>query len=287
MNSTAQIVILGGRSLITPYLMNRLSEQGLGAQIISRRALADLPEGFTCRTLDINDGPEWTAPSGSVVVSLLPICILAENLSHFMEAKSIIAISSTGIFNKSEKASKRDRSISKNLEYAENRIDNWSKRNLTTYTVLRPTMIYDGKHDGSIARIAKIIKNFYIFPISFPGKGLRQPVHADDVATAIINAIDNHECTNQSFNIAGGEILSYREMVRRILLGLNRIPVVFMLPAWILRTLFRILSFLKIINETRYGPELFDRMNEDMVFYCEDGLQALKYNPRKFKPLFD
>ena len=253
---------------------------GLGAEIISRKSMMDLPHKFICRAIDINDGPDWTAPKGSIVISLLPLWVLSENLSHFMEAKSIIALSSTNIFDKNSR-------ISKSLGRAETRLDEWSKRNLVTYTILRPTLIYDGKHDQNIARIAKIIKRFFIFPIAYPGTGLRQPIHADDVSKAILSAINSSGCENQAFNIAGGEILSYREMVRRILLALGRMPIVIMLPEFLLRTMFKVLSYLKIINEKRVGPNLFKRMNEDRVFYCEDGLKALKYNPRKFEPKFD
>jgi UDP-glucose 4-epimerase len=57
-----------------------------------------------------------------------------------------------------------------------------------------------------------------------PGKGLRQPVHADDLAAAALAALDLPAAEGQSFNLGGAETLSYRQMIQRIFEALGQNP---------------------------------------------------------------
>ena len=50
--------------------------------------------------------------------------------------------------------------------------------------LLRPTLIYGLGLDRNVTAAARFIRRWHFFPLGGPGPGLRQPVHADDLAAA-------------------------------------------------------------------------------------------------------
>lgn len=265
--------------------MRRLQARGQGAAVVSRLPLK-LPASFQLLRLDLMQERSWQASPNSTIISLLPLWILAAALPRFTHAQAVVAVSSTSRFGKASSSDPKERAVADNLATAEARLEAWGRQHNIPVTILRPTLIYDGRQDQNVARVARIIRRYGTFPIAAPGKGLRQPIHADDVAKAILGALDNPEAFNQAFNIAGGEILTYRAMVERIFAALGRKPRPLMLPmAWLERT-FRLAARLGILRERTFGFAVFQRMNEDLVFDSGEGLRVLKYEPRDFRPEF-
>lgn len=278
-----QIVILGGRSLVAPYLFRLMAAAGLTASVISRQALA-LPSGFTSLQLDLTQARQWVVPENAIVISLLPLWITARHINRLMGAQSLVAVSSTSRFSKTTSTDPKERQIAENLEMAENIITSWAPRSHVAYTILRPTLIYDGSTDQNVTKIGRFIHRFGFFPVAAPAKGLRQPIHAEDVAKAIMGALGNAGAYNQAFNIAGGEVLTYREMVERIFTALSRKPRIVTLPLGLLELPFRLAKQIGLLKDRHVGFGVFQRMNEDLVFEVADGLKLLKYEPQNFQP---
>lgn len=92
------------------------------------------------------------------------------------------------------------------------------------WVILRPTLIYGRGRDRNITVIARFIRRFGFFPVLGRATGLRQPVHAEDVALACHRALEAPAATNRAYNISGGETVTYREMVRRVFLALEGGP---------------------------------------------------------------
>ncbi len=285
MNRSPPLVILGGSSLVAFYLMQRLSAEGLSADVISRRKI-DVPSPLRFLQLNLTEARNWVAPEGSIVISLVPLWILARTMSRFIGVQSIVALGSTSRFTKANSVDIKDRALAEGLEMAENIVRAYSLKGNIAYSVLRTTMIYDCLRDQNIARIARFIRRFHFFPLAAPGKGLRQPIHADDVAKAIINALGNNHIYDQILNIAGGEVLTYRDMVERIFIALKQKPRFATVPTKILQTGFRWASRFRLIQENAFGHTIFQRMNEDLIFDVSEGLEKLNYQPRKFEPTF-
>ncbi len=277
------LVIVGGNNLIAAYLIKRLHAQGYTADIISRSPMV-VPNGFTLVHMDLTHARNWIAPESAVVVSLLPLWVLAQFLPRFIGVKSVVAVGSTSLFSKAASASSNERAVAASLENAEKAVQTWCSRSNVHNTILRPTMVYDGVHDKNIARMARFIRRFHFLPLAAPAKGLRQPIHADDVAQAIIGAIDKPSTYGKAFNIAGGEVLTYRVMVERVFAAQGMKPRLLMLPTEWLAKAFNWASSAGIMNEKAFGSSIFQRMNEDLVFDCEEGLRLLNYQPRKFEP---
>ena len=275
------LVIVGASNLIAPYLIKRLHAVGLVAEVITRKRI-DLPEGFTLTLLDLTLARNWIAPENAVVISLLPRWLLEQFLPRFIGVKAVIAVSSTNVLSKNENISPTERKTINALERAEGVLHEWCKRSLVHYTLLRPTMIYDGKTDKNITRVINFIRRFHFLPLAAPAKGLRQPIHADDVARALIAAINNQAAHDRVFNIAGGEILSCRTMAERIFASLKIKPRLLMLPTeWLVKA-FGSIERIGLLRGHAFGSAMFQRMNDDQIFDVGEGLKVLNYQPRKF-----
>lgn len=284
MSQNFPIVMMGAANLIAPYMMQRLKEADLAAEVISRKAVA-VPEGFSLTQIDLTSARNWIAPEGAVIISLIPLWVLAQLLPRFMGVKAIIAVGSTSLFSKAGSASESERKTAADLDRAEGLLREWCRRSLVHYTLLRPTMVYDGRGDKNIARMARFIRRFRFLPLAAPAEGLRQPIHADDVARAVIGAINNEEAYDKALNIAGGEVLTYRVMAERVFAAAGINPRFLMLSPtdWLIKA-FHGVEALGLLREKSLGGAIFRRMNEDLVFDTGEGLRILNYQPREFRP---
>lgn len=282
-NPRGPVVLLGGTNLISAYLMPRLRAAGFETLVLARRPM-DVPEGLRFQQLDFSEDEPWALPAKAVVISVLPLAVLAGALPRLAGAKSIIAIGSTSLFSKTLSDDENERATARKLERAEALVMKWCAQEGTHATILRPTLVYDGFEDRNIARMIRVVRRYRILPIARPSSGLRQPIHADDIAKAIIGAIDNPAAHDRAFNIAGGEVLTYRVMVERVFESQGLRPRFISLPVSWLRGAFALAARFGLLRETGFGSAVFDRMNQDLVFDDAEGLDVLGYRPRRFEP---
>ena len=213
-------------------------------------------------------------------IAVCPLWAVPEHfaLLEAAGARRLVALSSTSRFTKRDSAAAADRAIAARLAAAEEEVLDWARTRGIAATILRPTMIYDGIHDQNVARIARFIRRFGCYPVAGAAVGLRQPVHADDVATACQSAL---QCDGlrETYEISGGETLTYREMVGRIFAWLERPPRLVTLPLPLVRAagpLVRIMPGLESL------PTMAARMNEDLVFDHGAATRDFGFHPRAF-----
>ena len=275
----ARILITGGSSVVGDYLLPRLDAAGHESTVLSRRA----PAGPQWRQLDAARDSVWSvAPEGvSHLIHLAPLPLLAKVLPGAPASlRRVVAIGTTSVFTKSASPSTKDRHLVQDQRQAEQGLIDFCKQRDICYTLLRPTLVYDGRRDKNVARIAALIRKLHFFPVAAPGKGLRQPLHADDLAAVCVAALGAHG--SNSYELAGSERLSYRAMVERIFLALGQRPRVLPLPLALYRAAIAMARMLP-----RYRgltPEVADRMNQDMVFDYAAAARDLGFAPREFAP---
>ena len=126
----------------------------------------------------------------------------------------------------------------KALADAEQKIVAACERNNVAWTILRPTLIYAEGRDINITPLSRLIRRFGFMPLVGGAPGLRQPVHAEDLAIGAIAAASSPAAVNKFYSLPGGETLSYREMIGRIFDGLRmpRRPV--QIPVGLWRAIF-------------------------------------------------
>ncbi|MBI1870580.1 MAG: complex I NDUFA9 subunit family protein [Chlamydiae bacterium] len=83
------------------------------------------------------------------------------------------------------------------------------------YTVLRPTIIY-GPHDHFVTKWMRKLKNLPIVPILGRGKNLIQPIGVEDVIQCILKSLTDPTKEGITYELAGPDRLSFREIVRQI-----------------------------------------------------------------------
>ena len=216
------------------------------------------------------------------ISNLAPIWVIPDNFSllELCGARRIVAISSTSRFTKIDSNDKAESSVAKRLAESEKRVKAWTESKDIDLIILRPTLIYGYGQDKNISEIARFIQRYRFFPIIGQAYGLRQPIHAEDVAKTCVSALLMPGKVNATFNITGGETLSYREMVQRIFDALGYRPRILTVPLWLFGIAVRLM---RIFPRYRgWTTAMVERMNKNMAFENEaEGIDK-SLNPRKF-----
>jgi hypothetical protein len=278
------VVLLGGNSFIAPYILKQLQAANATGDIVTRRACDTVPN-FKVRQVNLSSPGNWQPQKGAVVVSLLPLVILAENLPLFDQCNGIVALGSISSINREKSGSARDRALAAKLQQAEKALADWSEQKGVPVVLFRSTMIYDCKKDRNVTRLAKFMLRFGFIPLAKPANGLRQPIHAEDVVAMMMAALSDPKQHAGFHNIAGGEVLTYRAMIERIAAALPRPVRINMMPLWLLRLTFGAGALLGIIREKSFDAEMFVRMNQDLVYEPSEGTK-LAASARNFTPKF-
>jgi GT2 family glycosyltransferase/nucleoside-diphosphate-sugar epimerase len=194
------------------------------------------------------------------------------------EVKRVIAFSSTSIFGKALSKNAHEKDVVEKLVVAENEIAERCNARGIQWTILRPTMIYGVGLDLGVTSLAKIIDRFASFPIYPPAFGRRQPVHADDLAIAVLQAAFSAETIGKAYNLSGGDVMTYRQMLERIYATLGRKPVI--RPTTLLPFMLDVAG--KISRKKHINGEIARRMNDDLMFFHDDARRDFGFNPRGF-----
>lgn len=213
-----------------------------------------------------------------------PIWVLPEyfSLLEAYGASRVVVLSSTSRFTKEYSMELRDRVLAKRLSDAELEVEAWAVKRGVECIILRPTLIYGYGRDSNISEIANFINRFGFFLLLGKSNGLRQPIHVDDVATVCITALDCPCKSPSCYDIAGGERLSYREMVCRVFVAMGRKPKFLNVPLSIFKI---IITFLRLFPRYRYlSNTMALRMNSDQTFDFSRAEDDLGFSPRGFAP---
>lgn len=150
-------------------------------------------------------------------------------------------------------------------------------RERVNYTIIRPTMIYGGFRDYNFHKLILVLSRVPVFPLFGDGNGRMQPVHAEDLATSIVNSVHNPQAYNRSFNVSGGSVHTYREILVMVSRLLGRRVLLVSIPLQLSIWLVRLLSSLRLSPVT---VEQVKRLSEDKVFDHSPAREALGFRPR-------
>jgi nucleoside-diphosphate-sugar epimerase len=168
------------------------------------------------------------------------------------------------------------------LAEAEAAVETWCAGHGVAWTILRPTLIYDEGHDENVSRIARLIRRFHVMPLSGDGAGLRQPVHAEDLAAGALAAAHAPATMNRAYDLVGGETVTYRLMVDRIFEGLGKTPRSLPMPTWLFGLIMRLAKPFYPGATVAMGA----RMGQDLTFDSSAAMRDFGWSPRKFRPRF-
>ena len=215
-------------------------------------------------------------------ICVAPIWVLPDYfaLIEAAGARRVVVLSSTSRFTKVGSGDTAEQATAAKLIDGETRLQAWAESRGIEWVILRPTLIYGIGRDKNISEIARFIRRFGFFPVLGEAKGLRQPIHAEDVAGACLAALQGSDVRSRSYNISGGETLTYREMVARVFTALGRRPRLLTVPLWAFRLAVTTLRCLPRYRQ--WSAAMAERMNSDLVFDPADAVRDLGFKPRGF-----
>lgn len=182
-----------------------------------------------------------TLTTADVIVSLAPLPYISRvlQMARCLGTQRIIAFGSTGTFSKANSKSRIEQEFVRAQLDAERLLRNSSATGIR-WTLFRPTMIYGADADLNVTFIRTMIRRFHCFPIPFGASGMRQPVHVADLAKACFDVLENPATYGRAYNLGGGEVLLYEDMVRRISSANGERAFILPIPGFLYRLIITI-----------------------------------------------
>jgi uncharacterized protein YbjT (DUF2867 family) len=147
------------------------------------------------------------------------------------------------------------------------------------WTILRPTMIYGGPGDRNLSRLLALLRRAPVLPVP-GGQHLQQPVHAADLANAVLAAAESPGTSGRSYDVAGPDPLTFTYLLRtaaRAVASRTRFVPVPLGPAVAVARCYELVS-----KNPRIRAEQVLRLAEDKWFAIDDAIRDLGYSPRSF-----
>lgn len=281
---TQGIAVLGASGQIGRYLLPKLCGDAKPVLALSRNP--------SVSSHDAN--PTWLRadlhsymPALDHIVTLIslgPLDAMVAWLTRHRPAalRRIIAFSSMSAESKRDSVDAKERALAACLQESEQKLLTLSRTYQYETTIFRPTMIYGAGMDHSLTPLARFAQRWHVLPVPLAASGLRQPVHAEDLADACI-AVLNLPCSfGKIYPLGGGERLSLRAVFQRMRVGLCKMVLPLPLPAFALR------AALLLRGSATFGQVStmsIARLCSDLVADNSLAQHDFGYTPRSFYPL--
>ena len=268
------ILLTGANGVVGYALQQRLTSEHY--LTVSRKA------GQGDIAWDMNSqASDFQLPALKKLVHCAPIWLLPAHLPALYRAgiSQFIVFSSTSIISKQDSANPEEQELVDRLSSAEKAIEEFCKQHDLSLTILRPSMIYGYGRDQNINHIASFIDKYGFAVVAGKANGLRQPVHAGDLAELCMNLISQPQQGQGTYTVAGQDVITYRAMVKSIFIKLNKRPIIISIPLWSLRLVLTIASRL---GRFKYTADMADRMQQDLVYNNQAAIEGLAYKPSPF-----
>jgi nucleoside-diphosphate-sugar epimerase len=276
-------VVIGATGIVGSHIVDRLVQAGERPIALSRseRKSTDDVEWFEG---DLAAPERLKLPLFKTLYCTVHVGLLATALPILSGASltRVVAFTSTSIATKMDSEILAERESVRLWAEAEQQLITACERLGIGWTVLRPTIIYDEGRDANITRLSRLIERLGFMPLAGSGSGLRQPVHAEDLAIGALAAAASSMAVNKIYAIPGRDTITYREMVGRIFDGMHKRRRIVAVPPPLWRAAFAMAApFISNANVA-----MGNRMAKDMIFDPTPAMQDFGWTPRGFRPKF-
>ncbi len=149
------------------------------------------------------------------------------------------------------------------------------------YTILRPTMIYGSPRDRNMWRLIRLLRITPVMPIFGDGESLQQPIFVDDVAQAVLLALQTDATIGKSYNIAGKAPLTYNQVIGTVASALGKRVWKLHLPYMPIVHMLQFTEHMKFRLPIKAEQVL--RLNENKAFSYEEARRDFGFSPRSFE----
>ena len=279
----SRALVIGGSGQIGRFLVPQLLARGHDVFAVSR-----IPRSSPQTGLHWLQGDVFATlpalPELDMIFSLGPLDGFAGWLARARLAGTprIVAFGSMSVTSKRDSPDPSERAVSQTLHQAELALVDAAASAGLPWTLLRPTLIYGAGLDRSLTPLARFAARWHAFPHLPAARGLRQPVHAEDLATLCCAAIDRDAAVGRSFDIGGGERLTFATMLERIRHSLPSWTLAVPVPLAALRIALRMAG--RSGRWRALGPAFVARLGTDLLADDGPARQDLGWSPRSFHP---
>ena len=281
------VIVSGATNQVGVFLLPRLIAAGFGVHALSRNnpAAQKLQHKLiTWHQIDLSGNKKkLNIPEAEYFIHLAPIWLIPGIIDQLLQkgVRRIIALGSTSRYSKFNSRDEKEQDTIRKLITAEEALISKCNSSGVAWTLFRPTMIYGCGMDRNVTMIARFIKRFGFFPLTDKGNGYRQPVHADDVACSCMSVMNCPAAYFHAYNLSGGQMLTFREMVEAIFRALGKKPRIISIPKYLAFFLMRCATL--IPSYRHINPEMMERVNRDICFDSSDARRDFSYSPREFR----
>ena len=278
------VLVTGATGVVGPFVVRRLLEAGYHVRAITRRSPPEANgPALAWETLDLEQAFDPARPGPETLIHAAPLWLLPPVLGALARSglRRVVAFSSTSRFRKERSPNASERDLARRLSEAEAALTAVAAGHDVAWTLFRPTLIYGGGRDRNVSDLARLARRFGVVPVAGAASGRRQPVHADDLAQACVRALGAPLTHGRSYDLAGGETLTYRAMALRVATAARPGARVVSLPPLAARVLLAALSLAPGFGHLTAA--VANRMNEDLVVDDAPARADIGWEPRAFR----
>ena len=284
------VLVTGASSQLGVFLLPRLQANGFRVLALSRHAP---PTAFAVSeqvcwqnpgTMPGDDagGEHLSTWPAQQLVSCGPLELACALIAGNAGLKRVVAFSSSSVLTKTDSSNRDESRQMLEIREQELRLKKLCFECEISLVLLRPTLIYGCGLDRNISLLARFGQRFGFIPLAGKAAGLRQPVHADDLAAIAVRALTIEKAKSLESVACGGSTLTFREMTEKIAAVCGTGVRARAMPPWLLTLAVQAVSMLPALKAINI--EMVRRQGRDMVFDDLPLREALDYQPRSFEP---
>jgi len=150
------------------------------------------------------------------------------------------------------------------------------------WTALRPSVIW-GPQDEFANVLARLIRlTPLVFPVVGDGQARFQPVYVGDVVEVIARSLDDERTIGQELGLGGPEVLTYEQIVRRVLAALGARRALVHVPVPLLRPVVKLMAL--ALPNPPVTASLLDLLKVDNAVPHNALTEHFQMTPRPFVP---
>lgn len=277
MQADATPQVLGASGQVGHYLLRRLGSTAIAcARSVPVRSAHD-----AARWLPFDLWTHAQPPASAQLISAGPL----DGCVNWLERVGpgpltrMIALGSMSAVHKLRSPDLKERVLAQHLLAHEQRLLAFAAGHGIRCTILRPTLIWGAGLDHSLTLYALQARRRGHAWIPTGASGLRQPVHADDLAALCVALLASREHDGACLDVGGGERLTLRAMLGRVVASVDARVLPLPCPRFLLAAAGRLGVRLGLARAAAAARAVADQCVDN-----DDAWRSCPLKPRGFDP---